>query len=297
MNQLQQYQQAQLVQQLATTTNNEVQPALAGWFGRFLKKAINAVASFADSQTFGIFHFSSMASGIGCGGSSFWARANPNDLSPISGGACRPIALENLEFDDVRAAYEPNSQEEAILDQFVINFTKILDSINADAGRVLNAQTAEMKAAYLTTTYRRIAVVQAYYKVNATTGLSPDAIQLRDYLIEFLFDQILSELTIYTSQYLSAVRTTTIKRGVGVADLKPFNTLVSSTDLTVSFEKFGTNIQTTIGDTVTDVVDTIYQEIDEAAETVEETTGTEKQKTKWWLWLLLGYGAYRVVKK
>lgn len=181
---------------------------LNGWFGRFIKKAITKIAGLIDSTlntaTYGISSeigsFEQWADEIGSqseGG--FWNRTIETDFS----------AIEN----DPRANYEPTFDEEILLNKFSEEFAKVVSNVNQ---MLINPSqlTSQEKITQVNKTLERIAIVKGYYKKNELLGLSKQAIDLRNLIIEVLFLKVESVL----DSHLSGIN---VDRNINAIVLKP----------------------------------------------------------------------------
>jgi hypothetical protein len=171
--------------------------ALNGWFGRFIKGAIKKVAGLVDSTlnnaTMGVSSeigsFEAWADELGSGGSSFWNRMSNNTSN-----------IDNLDdlANDPRGNYEPTKTEAVILENFSNELAKtIIDTTKeqVNAFNVYNSNATNIyKYSLLNALLQRIAVIKEFYKVNDTTGLSVQAIDLRNLMIEVLFYKIIQEV-------------------------------------------------------------------------------------------------------
>lgn len=152
---------------------------LNGWFGRFLKKAINKIADFADATlnraTFGIakeiVQIKDFTSDIGSGGSDFWNKT--------TGG---------LPVDET---YEPTATEEIILDRFVDNFKLIVTNLTQFAESINSNTNVASKLQMVNYLNQRIGVIIYYYRNNELNGLSTNAIALREAIMQPFFDVII----------------------------------------------------------------------------------------------------------
>jgi len=158
---------------------------LNGWFGRFIKKAILKVADFVDSTlntaTYGISSeigsFNAWANEIGSGGAGFWQRTTYNDVD-LSG-------LEN----DPRGNYEPTSFEEEILNAFLDDFSKVVANISEMTIGISKLSNSE-KITTSNKIVERTAIVKAFYATNQNKGLSPQALDLRNLIVEVMLLKI-----------------------------------------------------------------------------------------------------------
>lgn len=158
---------------------------LNGWFGRFIKKAISKIAGFVDSAlntaTYGISSeigsFQTWSNEIGVGGSDFWNRTTYNDVD-LSG-------LEN----DPRGNYEPTSFEEEILNAFLDDFSKVVANISEMTIGISKLSNSE-KITTSNKIVERTAIVKAFYATNQNKGLSPQALDLRNLIVEVMLLKI-----------------------------------------------------------------------------------------------------------
>jgi hypothetical protein len=171
-----------------------MQTGLNGWFGRFIKGAIKKVAGLVDSTlnnaTMGVSSeigsFESWADTIGSGGSSFWNRVSNN--TSIIGN------IDDL-ANDPRGNYEPTAAEVLFLDAFSDEIALTIVDVTKQQINAFNSNTPIInKYSLFNDILQRIAVIKEYYKQNATGGLSKEAIDLRNLMIEVLFFKIIQEV-------------------------------------------------------------------------------------------------------
>jgi len=157
---------------------------LNGWFGRLLKNAITFIANKVDdvisASTFGIssniISFGELADRIGSGGSTFWNRTTNNLQDKLS-------VLEN----DPRASYEFTPTEQIYITKFNNDFADILADVKKNVLNFENTASFDNKLILANSLLQRIAVIKGYYASFNNVGLSYEAIQARNLLIEIMF--------------------------------------------------------------------------------------------------------------
>ncbi|MBF03221.1 MAG: hypothetical protein CMP76_07990 [Flavobacterium sp.] len=247
---------------------------LNGWFGRFLKRAIEKIAEQVDatitSLTFGFVdsNFTEYANSIGSGGGSFWNRTAYDDL------------LANIE-NDPRATYEPTPEEEVLLNDFTNEFTPVVTNLAEIASNIANKPLTESKVKIVNELLQRFEVIKQYYKLKEQKGLSREALGLRSLIVEVLLlkieTDIKAEMSKEASLTLISAYTTSPANQV-IQELYPLKKIVTE-DIWSKFKIYKMQ-----------VLDLPPDETDPIDATPIETisTPTETETKRGYGWLVIG---------
>lgn len=299
---------------------------LNGWLGRFVKRAIIKAAGIVDSSlssmTMGISKeigsFSSWAEEIGSGGSSFWNRYS-NNLSNTDN-------LEDLE-NDPRGNYEPTQLEAIELEKFSNVFVKIITDVSKQQLNVFKAYDSSESDAYkyalINSLLQRIKIIIEFYKYNQTNYLSNQAIELRNLMIEVLFSKIINEvenLGRKNTNFELKENSISIPAGIGILELSPLiqktsTKLIVNNYIFTEVKVFDLGLEDVIypiDEIPIDVIDPIDTNepidtndqidfpnpIEEVGDLINPvaTETTKKKGLPWWVYVLGGYGLYKLLK-
>ncbi|CAM3968207.1 hypothetical protein FLCU109888_11500 [Flavobacterium cucumis] len=292
---------------------------LNGWLGRALKSLIVKAARVVDAYlavntltiSSEIGSFGDWADEIGSGGSSFWNRT--------ANVASNTESIEVLN-NDVRGNYEPTASEMLLLENFSEKVGSIIVDVVEEKSLILehynktknvDVQTYEMINILL----QRIAIIKEFYKNNQNHSLSTQAIDLRNLMLEVLFNPIITEVETlgnYNANFSLKNVAVEVPNASIVQETSPYNYQTTKSFM-VKYLEFQKNLKVTLPvDVITEPIDTPIEEIGndviqipiEGDNTVsnptiienENSSENEKKTTFPWLLLLAGFIGYKVLK-
>lgn len=245
---------------------------LNGWFGRLMKKLVNAAISIVESV-------------------------------PIIGPAVAS-ELKNL-FADITDGtqwwnrgtieYEPTASEEVILtkwntEKFSPFYKKLAEGLSA----ALQQQDFAMQLTGINAALNKMCVVRSYFMYNEMAGLSANAVAWRLSLI----DELLNPIEDIIENAVSSANLASVQVSVAISDFSPYAPLITgSTAAYTCFNYLGGNAAQNqtflpVGTTPTAPVQNqapVKPIIKVPATVKQPVAETPKKKTN--IWAILGFGA------
>lgn len=155
---------------------------LNGLLGRWLKKAINYVVDSAETYV-NVKTLDFLKSSI----SEWKAELTSIIDANTTGGFWNRLPFANADQPTVNTQ-EPTAYEESILDAWVNNkFTPYFRKIAMALDTALAGTNVKTQIAQINSVMAQMCIVQQYYLVNETAGLSANAVNVRMQLIKELF--------------------------------------------------------------------------------------------------------------